>query len=77
MIVHTKESLREYHLQEMALSDWTSGVNHAWREGFREGFQEGLRECRREGAQEALDLLSQGKTIEEARKILGLDDSTN
>jgi predicted transposase/invertase (TIGR01784 family) len=27
-----KEALREYHLREMALSDWTSGVNHALRE---------------------------------------------
>jgi hypothetical protein len=32
MIALTKEALREYHLREMALSDWTSGVNHAQRE---------------------------------------------
>jgi hypothetical protein len=57
MIVRTKEVLREYHMREMVLSDWTAGVNHA----------------RQEGAQKALDLLSQGKTIEEARKILDLE----
>jgi hypothetical protein len=56
-----KEALREYHLREMALSDWTSGVNHARREG------------RKEGAKELLDLLAQGKTLEEAGKILNLE----
>jgi hypothetical protein len=59
-VANDKEALREYHLREMALSDWTSGINHARREG------------KVEGAEEVLDLLSQGKTIEEARKILGL-----
>ncbi|GMO48713.1 MAG: Rpn family recombination-promoting nuclease/putative transposase [Treponemataceae bacterium] len=60
-----KEALREYHLREMALSDWASGVNHARREGRAEG--------RKEGAKELLDLLAQGKTIEEARRILNLE----
>jgi hypothetical protein len=55
-IANDAEALREYHMREMALSDWTSGVNHA----------------RQEGAKEAFDLLSQGKTIEEAKMILDL-----
>jgi hypothetical protein len=60
-VANDKEALREYHLREMALSDWTSGVNHARREGFQEGVQK------------VFDLLNQGKTIEEAKKILGLE----
>jgi predicted transposase YdaD len=36
MIALTKEALREYHLREMALPDWTSGVNHARRENAKE-----------------------------------------
>jgi hypothetical protein len=56
-VANDKEALREYHMREMALSDWTSGVNYV----------------RQEGAKEALDLLSQEKTVEETRKILGLE----
>jgi predicted transposase/invertase (TIGR01784 family) len=32
-----KEALRAYHMRELALSDWTSGINHARREGKLEG----------------------------------------
>jgi predicted transposase/invertase (TIGR01784 family) len=31
-----KEALRAYQMREMALSDWTSGLNHAREEGIRE-----------------------------------------
>jgi predicted transposase/invertase (TIGR01784 family) len=78
-VANDKEALREYHMREMALSDWASGVNHARREGRvegrKEGRAEGQKEGRTEGAKEVFDLLSQGKTIEEARKILGLDSA--
>jgi flagellar biosynthesis/type III secretory pathway protein FliH len=73
----------------MALSDWTSGVNYARREGRAEGRKEGMVEGRKEGiaegrkegrvegrkegAQEFLDLLVQGKTIEEAKRMLNLE----
>jgi predicted transposase/invertase (TIGR01784 family) len=36
-----KEALHAYHMREMALSDWTSGINNAKREGRREGILEG------------------------------------
>jgi predicted transposase/invertase (TIGR01784 family) len=39
-ICGNKEELRAYQMREMALSDWTSGVNHARREGKQEGIQE-------------------------------------
>jgi predicted transposase/invertase (TIGR01784 family) len=31
-----KEALRAYHLREMAMSDWTSGINYARQEGIKE-----------------------------------------
>jgi predicted DNA binding protein len=33
----SKEALRAYQMREMAMSDWTSGLNHARREGIKEG----------------------------------------
>jgi predicted transposase/invertase (TIGR01784 family) len=69
IVAGDKEALREIHLREMGLSDWTSGVNHARREGIREGMREGIRE----GVKEVFDLLNKGKTIEEARKFFGLE----
>jgi predicted transposase/invertase (TIGR01784 family) len=39
-----KESLRDYDMREMALSDYTSGMNFARREGRQEGHQEGRQE---------------------------------
>jgi predicted transposase/invertase (TIGR01784 family) len=32
-----KEALRAYQMRELAMSDWTSGLNHARREGALEG----------------------------------------
>jgi predicted transposase/invertase (TIGR01784 family) len=42
-----KEALRAYQMREMALSDWTSGINHAREEGIREGKSEGIQEIAR------------------------------
>jgi hypothetical protein len=36
-----KEVLRAYGMRQMALSDWTSGINHARREGMKEGIKTG------------------------------------
>jgi predicted transposase/invertase (TIGR01784 family) len=44
-----KEMLRAYQMREQALSDWTSGLNHARREGKQEGRLEGRQEGRLEG----------------------------
>ncbi|MDR1147730.1 MAG: Rpn family recombination-promoting nuclease/putative transposase, partial [Spirochaetaceae bacterium] len=35
-----KEALHAYQMREMALSDWTSGINHAHKEGMREEAKE-------------------------------------
>jgi predicted transposase/invertase (TIGR01784 family) len=39
-ISNDKEALRPYQMREMALSDWTSGVNYAHREGREESKKE-------------------------------------
>jgi predicted transposase/invertase (TIGR01784 family) len=55
------EALRWYEIREKAQHDWISGVNHARREGMREGKVEG----KMEGRQEIIDLLKNGKSLEE------------
>ncbi|GHV86387.1 hypothetical protein AGMMS50230_19950 [Spirochaetia bacterium] len=40
-VSNDKEAFRAYQMREMALSDWTSGVNHAKQEGRIEGKIEG------------------------------------
>jgi predicted transposase YdaD len=55
-----KEALRAYQMRAMAMSDWTSGINHARREGMEKGLERGLEKGmerglekgRREGIQE-------------------------
>jgi predicted transposase/invertase (TIGR01784 family) len=42
-----KEALRAYQMREMALSDWTSGLNHAREEGIQKGKREGIQEGKR------------------------------
>jgi predicted transposase/invertase (TIGR01784 family) len=37
-----KEALHKYQMREIALSDYTSGVNHARREGFAKGEKRGI-----------------------------------
>jgi predicted transposase/invertase (TIGR01784 family) len=41
-VAQDKEMLRAYQMREMALSDFTSGVNHARREGIAIGEQRGI-----------------------------------
>jgi predicted transposase/invertase (TIGR01784 family) len=47
-----KEALRAYQMREMALSDYTSGINHAKREGIKEGKRDGIKEGKAEGIKE-------------------------
>jgi hypothetical protein len=48
-ICNDKEALRAYQMREMALSDWTSGVNHARREGREEGLRDAARNLKAMG----------------------------
>ncbi|MDR2029487.1 MAG: Rpn family recombination-promoting nuclease/putative transposase [Treponema sp.] len=47
-----KEALRAYQMREMAMSDWTSGINHARREGLQEGMEKGLQKGLQKGRRE-------------------------
>jgi predicted transposase/invertase (TIGR01784 family) len=72
-----KEALREYQMREMALSDWTSGLNYARREGMREGIQQGRREGKQEGRREgmreiAANLKRRGVPIDHIAEDTGL-----
>jgi predicted transposase/invertase (TIGR01784 family) len=64
-----KEALRAYQMREMALSDYTSGLNHAKREGLREGAREGAQESARKIARNAL---AEGYSVEAVSKITGI-----
>jgi len=56
-----KEFLRNYHLREMAMSDWTTGVNT--------GIEKRLIEV-------AKNSLQEGLSVEIIQKITGLDRET-
>jgi len=60
-VIQDKEVLREYHLREMALMDWTTGVNTA---------------IEKNKIEIARNLLSEGLSIELIHKTTGLDMET-
>ncbi|GHV36711.1 hypothetical protein AGMMS49546_02580 [Spirochaetia bacterium] len=68
-----KEALRAYQMREMALSDYTSGINHAKREGLREGLREGKQEVARKmkesGEAKSRITMFTGLTSEEIEKL--------
>jgi predicted transposase/invertase (TIGR01784 family) len=60
-VTHDKEFLRNYHLREMAMSDWTTGVNT---------------EIEKNKIEIAKNSLNEGLPIEIIHKITGLDMET-
>jgi predicted transposase/invertase (TIGR01784 family) len=68
-----KEALRAYQMRELALSDWTSGINHARREGRKEGRKEGQREIaskmRKRGIPVAQIAEDTGLSVEDIEKL--------
>jgi predicted transposase/invertase (TIGR01784 family) len=68
-ITNDKEALRAYQMREMAISDWTSGVNHARREGRREGQQDIARNFKAMGI--PIEQIAQGTGLTE-EQIRGL-----
>jgi len=60
-VTQDKEVLREYHLREMALMDWTTGVNTA---------------IEKNRIEIAKNLLNDGLSIERICKATGLDIET-
>jgi predicted transposase/invertase (TIGR01784 family) len=70
-VANDAEALREYHMREMALSDWTSGVNHARREGRVEGMQEGWKKGQKEIAR---NLKAMGDPLDKIVRVTGLTE---
>jgi len=68
-VTQDKEVLREYHLREMALSDWTTGIDTATEKGIEKGAMQKQFEIAR-------NLLSEGLSIELVHKTTGLDIET-
>jgi predicted transposase/invertase (TIGR01784 family) len=60
-VTNDKEALREYHMREMALSDWTSGVNYARQEGSNEKQNEIAR-----------NLKAMGDPVDKIARVTGL-----
>jgi predicted transposase/invertase (TIGR01784 family) len=65
-VTQDKEALRLYEIREKALHDWTSGVNHAKREGREEGAVQKQVEI-------AKNLLNEGLSLEVIHRATGLD----
>jgi predicted transposase/invertase (TIGR01784 family) len=53
-VSNDKEILRAYHMREMAMSDYTTGMYTAKQEGLKEGLQKGLKEGLQKGLKEGL-----------------------
>jgi predicted transposase/invertase (TIGR01784 family) len=67
-----KDSLRYYQMREKALSDFTSGMNFARKEGEQKGKAEGLKEGERKGKQElARNMKAGGLSVEQIMAFSG------
>jgi predicted transposase/invertase (TIGR01784 family) len=64
-----KEALRAYQMRQMALSDYTSGINYARREGIKEGVKEGVKEGLRKVAK---NLKAAGEPVGKIASVTGL-----
>ncbi|MDR1933729.1 MAG: Rpn family recombination-promoting nuclease/putative transposase [Spirochaetales bacterium] len=66
-----KEALRAYKMREMALSDWTSGINYAKQEGLQKGLQAGRQESKLETAR---NMKADGEPVSKIIKYTGLTE---
>jgi predicted transposase/invertase (TIGR01784 family) len=74
-IAKDKESLRAYEMRQMALSDWTSGINHARREGIQTGIKKGIKTGKEQKAIEiARNSKALGIPLEQIVQITGLTE---
>ena len=68
-LINDKEFMRAYHLRKMAMSDWTSMIEGAFREGLEKGRKEYLKEKKLEIARKMKEM---GEPIEKIHAITGL-----
>jgi predicted transposase/invertase (TIGR01784 family) len=72
-VLQDEDALHAYQMREMALSDYTSGINHARREGRQEGRQEGIAIGEQQTSQKIIQLLKEGKSVEEISRLFHVD----
>jgi len=72
-VTQDKEFLRNYHLRQMAMSDWTTGIDTATEKGIAEGIERGAMQKQIEIAR---NLLGEGLSMELIHKTTGLDIET-
>jgi predicted transposase/invertase (TIGR01784 family) len=70
-ITQDKEFLRAYHRREMAMSDWTTGIDTATEKGIEIGTKQGIEIGKIEDAKK---MLSKGLALDLIREITGLDE---
>jgi predicted transposase/invertase (TIGR01784 family) len=68
------ETIRLYNMRELAQIDYVSGINHARREGMAIGEQKGIAIGEQKALSEILNLLKEGKSIEEVSRLFNLPD---
>jgi predicted transposase/invertase (TIGR01784 family) len=68
-VTQDKESLRQYYLREMAMSDWSSGLKLAREEGIEEGIEKGI-------LRTAKNLLRKGFDVSVIADVTGLHEGT-
>lgn len=72
-VTNDKEALHAYQMREMALSDWTSGINHAMRQGIEQGMKKGIEKGIQQKAIEvARNSKKIGIPVEQIARITGL-----
>ena len=76
-VTQDKEVLREYHLREMALMDWNSGINAATENGIEIGIEKGIVQgAMQKQIEIASNLLKKGLEIGLISETTGLDTET-
>jgi predicted transposase/invertase (TIGR01784 family) len=68
-VTQDREFLRNYHLREMAMSDWTTGINTATEQGIEKGAMQSKIEI-------AKNLLKSGLAIDFINETTGIDIET-
>jgi predicted transposase/invertase (TIGR01784 family) len=78
-VTRDKEFLRQYHLREMAMSDWTTGINTAMEKGIAQGLQQGIEKGIKKGKSQrsveiAKNLLALGIPVNQIAQATGLTE---
>jgi predicted transposase/invertase (TIGR01784 family) len=88
-VTQDKEVLRAYHRREMAMSDWTTGIDTATEKGIEIGTKQGIEIGTKQGIdigtkqgieigkiEDAKNMLNEGLPIEVICRVTGLDAET-